>query len=92
METAMSRIPLLELDEMSPEVREAVLARERAGMLRTPRIDAHQPEMSATQAALGAALVRHGTLPPRLFESDAFTPSEVIGRSRTRRRGSPDGA
>jgi AhpD family alkylhydroperoxidase len=59
---------MLELDEMSPEVRSSIVSREKAGMVGVPRIEAHQPEMAAAQSALGAAIMRHGTLPRRLFE------------------------
>lgn len=64
----MSRIRMLTLQEMSPEVAAGVTKRESVGMLGIPRIEAHQPEMAAAQGALGAAIMRHGTLPRRLFE------------------------
>jgi AhpD family alkylhydroperoxidase len=64
----MARVRMLELDEMSFQLAASVKAREAAGMLGIPRIEAHQPEISAAQAAIGAAVMRHSGLSGRLFE------------------------
>jgi alkylhydroperoxidase family enzyme len=64
----MSRIRPLELHEMTPEVRVRVEKQEAAGLVGVPRIQAHQPAMALAQDALGQAVMRQGTLPPRLFE------------------------
>ncbi len=64
----MARLKPLELDEMAPDVREWVEAKERSGQRGLPRIEAHQPEMARAQDAFGRAIMKYGTLSPRLFE------------------------
>jgi len=64
----MARVKSVDLDAMAPDVREWVEAKEAAGTRGLPRIEAHQPEMAKAQDAFGRAIMKYGTLPPRLFE------------------------
>jgi AhpD family alkylhydroperoxidase len=59
---------MLELEEMEPELRAKVEARETAGLRGVARIEAYQPEAAALHEQLGVALALHGELPHRLFE------------------------
>src|ERR1700742_2683128 len=64
----MARLKAVDFDALAPEVREWVDAKERAGQRGLPRIEAHQPEMAQAQDAFGRAIMKYGTLSPRLFE------------------------
>ena len=64
----MARIRMLELDELAPDVRAKVEAREAAGLRLIPRIEAHVPGVADAQAQMARALAEHGGLSPCLFE------------------------
>jgi alkylhydroperoxidase family enzyme len=64
----MARLRMLELDELAPDVRAKVEAREAAGLRLIPRIEAHVPGVADAQAQMARALAENGGLSPRLFE------------------------